>query len=83
MSIQLVDKTLRDRAAEAACTLHRKDKDTLFVCDVGRRTTDAVLAEVRNWLLERATLQPFAASAAALRVAAGDLGLPEGVAKDA
>jgi hypothetical protein len=44
--------SLRDRAWRAACRIHRKTGSPR--CPVGKDISEAVLAEVRTWLLEQA-----------------------------
>jgi hypothetical protein len=50
----LAEVSLRDRAWWAACRIHGADGAGRARCEMGGRITDAVLAEVRIWLLERA-----------------------------
>lgn len=44
--------SLRDRAIRAACAYHATQK--VPTCEVGERTTKAVLVEVQEWLFEQA-----------------------------
>lgn len=57
--------TLRTRAARAVCALHPR-ADRIDICEVGARTTDAVLTEVSAWIREQAAVTADRPAAAAL-----------------
>lgn len=72
-----ITPTLRDRVAATAAQLRETGELTDY--DGAQRTADAVLLDVKNWLFERAEDLAFIpAAAATLRLAARDLGIPEG-----
>lgn len=68
--------TLRERAAEAACDLH----SGRGICQVGQRTTDAVLLEVADWLRDQAEATADYAARAAISGLADLIVVPGGAA---
>lgn len=67
--------SLRDRAVAAVQDL--SSTGAMTDVDGVQVTTDAVLAEVHDWLLERSEVHDNPYVRAALRIAARGLGLPQ------
>lgn len=84
MKVQTIPVTvpLRERAARAVCAIHSAGE----VCEIGATTADAVLAEVKAWLLEMADTRDrdadeYGRGSGLALLAAGDAGLLRGLAE--